>query len=517
MKDKAEETPPTDETEKSESLEEKLSEKNQYGWEIFSAEQKKDVRKFAENYFEFLKVARTERERTRYAIKRAEANGFKRVEIGQEISPLSLGEKIFYVNRNKNIALIVVGKHPLTERTNVVSAHMDTPRIDLKIRPLYEDSKSGTVLFKTHYYGGLKKYSWVTIPLHLTGIIAKKDGTVVEVEIGLDPKDPVFAIPDILIHLSRTIQSKRTTKDVIKAQEMNVLVGALPYERIQDESSNPTNGLNPTDQNVPNVEKKKKENIKNKFKTNILNILFEKYGIIEADFQSAELSLVSGLPPRYIGLDKSMIGAAGQDDGVCTYAAIESILGLGEIPLNTAIVALFDKEETGSNGNTGAQSAWIRFVMNDLNVRTGINETLTNLSLTLSNTFMLSADVGAPINPNFASVHDPKTAAVLGKGIIIEKYTGHGGKYGSSDALAEIMAYLRKLFEDAKIPYQISTLGDVDKGGGGTIAKFFAESFNCDVVDAGTPILNMHSPYEIVHIADLYATYLAYSTFMKSD
>ncbi|QEE14694.1 aminopeptidase [Promethearchaeum syntrophicum] len=478
------------------SLEDKLVNKFKHGWEIFTDDQKQETLKLADEYFDFLKNARTERERTTWTIKKAEENGFKRLEIGKNINKLNPGDKIYYVNREKNVAMAVIGQKSLIEKIHMIGSHIDTPRLDLKMRPLYEDGKAAVALFKTHYYGGIKKYQWATIPLHLTGLIVKKDGTKIPIDIGKNPDDPVFTIPDILPHLSKNVQNKRKSPETFKGEELNVLAGALPI----DENNN-----------------KDAKKVKEKFKINILKILNEKHGITEADLQSAELNLVSGLPPRYVGLDRSMIGAAGHDDGVCSWTGIKSLIDLKGAPKNTAIMSIFDKEEIGSNGSTGAQSAWIRFVMNDIMVRTGVSETLTNLHLTLSNTLMLSADVGSAINPIFPSVHDPLNAAVLGKGIVIEKHTGGGGKYGSSDVPAEIMAYIRKIYDEKTVPYQIVELGKVDEGGGGTIAKYFAESFNCDVVDAGTPVINMHSPYEIIHIADLFSTYLAYKTFFEAD
>jgi len=457
----------TEEKPKEPSLEDKLANNFKHCWEIFTDEQKKETLKLADEYFDFLKNARTERERTAWAIKVAEENGFKRVEIGKNINKLNPGEKIYYVNREKNVAMAVIGEKSILEKNHLIGSHIDTPRLDLKMRPLYEAGKASVALFKTHYYGGIKKYQWATIPLHLTGLIVKKDGTKIPIDIGKNPDDPVFTIPDILTHLAKKIQAKRKMPE--------------------------------------------------KFKINVLKILNEKYGVTEADLQSAELNLVSGLPPRYVGLDKSMIGAAGHDDGVCSWTGIRALIDIKKTPKNTAIMSIFDKEEIGSNGNTGAQSAWIRFVMNDIMVRTGVPETLTNLHLTLTNTLMLSADVGSAINPIFPSVHDPLNAAILGKGMVVEKYTGARGKSGASDVRAEVMAYIRKIFDEKTVPYQIVELGKVDEGGGGTIAKFFAESFNCDVVDAGTPVINMHSPYEIVHIADVYSTYLAYKTFFEAD
>ncbi|MHA1777460.1 MAG: aminopeptidase [Promethearchaeia archaeon] len=469
------------------SLEGKLTHKIPFAWEKYTDEQKRQVRDFSEDYLEFLRNARTERERTNWAVKQAQKFGFKRVELGKEINTLQPGDKIYYVNKHKNVALVVVGTQSMTEKTHLIGSHIDTPRLDLRVNPLVDDKQAGVGLFKTHYYGGIKKYQWTTVPLHLTGIIIKKDGTKVEIDVGRDAEDPVFTIPDLLIHLSSTVQAKRTMREVIKAEEMTVLAGGLPV-----------------------ADKKAKE----KFKLNILQILNEKYGILEEDFLSAELNLVSGIPPRYIGFDKSMIGAAGHDDGVCAWTSARALFDLKKVPAYTSVVCFFDKEETGSNGATGAESKWLYFVMNDLMVRTGISENISNLNVVLSNSFMVSSDVSAAVDPAFKTVHDIQNAAILGKGITLVKYTGSGGKYSANDANAETVAYMRQIFSKAEVPFQMGQLGEVDKGGGGTIAKYMAETFNCEVIDVGTPVLNMHSPYEIVHIADVYATYLGYLAFL---
>ncbi len=471
-------------------LEEKLTKKSPFAWEKYNEIQKKEVYSLATDYLKFIRNARTERERTKWAVQEAEKNGFKHVELGKEITTLKPGDKIYYVNKYKNVALVVIGKHPMTERTHLIGSHIDTPRLDLRVNPLVDDKQAGVGLFKTHYYGGIKKYQWTTVPLHLTGIVITKEGKRIEIDIGRDPDDPVFTIPDLLIHLSSTVQAKRTMREVIKAEEMTVIAGGLP---VSDEKA------------------------KEKFKLNILSILNEKYGLIEDDFQSAELNLVSGIQPRYIGFDKSMIGAAGHDDGVCAWTSARALFDINEIPPYTSVVCFFDKEEIGSNGATGAESKWLYFVMNDIMVRTGIPETITNLHLALTNSFMVSSDVSAAVDPAFKTVHDIQNAAVFGKGITLVKYTGSGGKYSANDANAETVAYMRKVFEEKKVPYQMGQLGEVDKGGGGTIAKYMAETFNCDVIDVGTPVLNMHSPFEIVHIADVYATYLGYLAFILHD
>ena len=486
------EAPKKSDEEKKPTIEEKLGHKVEFAWEKFTEEQRLDVRKLADDYFGFLKNARTERERTAWGSKQAEEHGFKRIEIGKDLSTLNPGDKVYYINREKNLALVVIGKKPITDGVHLVGSHIDTPRLDLKLRPLYDEGKAGVAMLKTHYYGGIKKYQWGTIPLNLTGIIIKKDGTKINIDIGRDPKDPVFTIPDILPHLARKVQGKRTMAEVLKGEELNVLAGGFPI--LGDEA----------------------KDVKEKFKTNILKLLNEKYGILEADLRSAEMNLVSGLEPRYVGFDKAFIGAAGHDDGICSWCGLRSLFDLEDIPEHTSLAVWFDKEEIGSNGNTGAQSAWVKFVIGDLLARSGESTVLTNLYRTLTNTFVLSADVGAAINPNFQSVHDPMNAAVLGKGMVIEKHTGSGGQYSSSDAVAEAMFYLRNMYDEKKVPYQVVELGKVVEGGGGTIAMYLAQSFNCAVVDAGTAVIGMHSPYEIIHVVDLYSTYRAYKVFFES-
>ncbi|MHA1521978.1 MAG: aminopeptidase [Promethearchaeota archaeon] len=479
-----------DSNESKSALEEKLTKKSKFAWDVYSDDQKKQVRELAEAYMEFLRNARNERERTTWAVEHATKNGFQPVKLGKDVETLQPGDKIFYVNKFKNVALVVIGKKSMTEKTHLVGSHIDSPRIDLRMNPLFDDEKAGLALFKTHHYGGIKKYQWATVPLHLTGVVVKGDGSKINIEIGKDPSDPVFTIPDLLIHLSSTVQGKRTMKDIMKAEEMTVLVGGLP---MADEKA------------------------KEKFKLSVLNLLHEKYGMVEEDFQSAELNLVSGIAPRFIGFDKSMIGAAGHDDGVCAWTSARALFDLTEIPEYTSVVCFFDKEEIGSNGATGAESKWLSFVMNDVMVRTGIPETMTNLNVVLSSSFMLSSDVSAAFDPAFKSVHDPLNAAVFGKGISLTKYTGAGGKYSANDANAETVGYMRQIFKKNNIPYQMGQLGEVDKGGGGTIAKYIAETFNCEVIDAGTPVLNMHSPYEVIHIADLYATYIGYIAFLLAN
>lgn len=457
-----------------------------FAWDGYTPEQREAAGILARDYMTFLGEARTERERVEFVERVAQGRGFKRIEIGTGES-LQPGEKVYYVNRAKNIALFVIGEAGPSGGLTIVGAHVDFPRVDLKIRPLYEDAKTGLALFKTHYYGGIKKYQYATTPLALTGVVVKRDGEVVRVNIGAAKDDPVFTIPDLLIHLARTVQTDRKAFDAIKGEEMNVLAGAT---RAGDEKA------------------------RERFKLAVLQLLNDRYGMVEEDFHSAELALVPAFPPRHVGLDKSMIGAAGQDDGSCSYLAVKALLDVHCTPPRTAGVALFDKEETGSNGATGAQSAWIRQVVADLATRTGGKDAPSALHQVLSRTRAISADVTAAMDPSFGSVHDPHTAAVLGKGVVVEKNTGHSGKSGTSEATAEFMAWVRRVLGDAKLPYQVGTLGAVDAGGGGTIAMFLAQAFNCDVVDAGVPLINMHSPFEISHVADVYSTYLAYKAFL---
>jgi aspartyl aminopeptidase len=473
-------------------LEEKLAFKSEFTWTKFTGEQKDQTKAFSREYLAFLREARTERERTAFAEKLAVEKGFRRIDFGSDSeTTVQPGDKVYYINRGKNIALFVIGEAPMTSGVHFIGAHVDFPRIDLKIRPLYEEGKAGLALLKTHYYGGLKKYLYATVPLALTGVVSRADGTIVNVEVGLDPEDPVFTIPDLLIHLAKNIQYDRKTPDVIKAEEMNAVAGSIQSDD---------------------------DKAKERFKINVLSILNEKYGITEADFYSAELTLVPAYEPRYVGFDKGLIGAAGQDDGSCAYLALRAILDLGiDIPALTVGTGLFDKEETGSNGATGAQSAWIRQVFADLAVRTGVKDSTTAINAVYSNVSMLSADVSAGFDPSFPSVHDPQVAAVMGKGVVLERHSGSNGKYNTSEATAEYTGYVRRLFDAANVPYQFGTLGQVDAGGGGTIAMFFAQALNCNVIDCGVPIINMHSPFELSHIADIFAGYLAYKAFFAAQ
>ncbi|MBQ3161775.1 MAG: aminopeptidase [Oscillospiraceae bacterium] len=428
---------------------------------------------FCESYKSFLDSAKTEREAVVTTIARAEEEGF--VEYKQGMS-LKAGDKIYYNNRGKAIILAVIGNEPIENGVHLAAAHIDSPRIDLKQNPLYEDNE--VALFKTHYYGGIKKYQWATIPLSLHGVAVKKDGTKVTICIGEDENDPVFFISDLLPHLAQE-QVKRTLNEGIKGEELNVIVGSRPF---------------------------RDDDISEKVKLNILSILNEKYGMIESDFLSAEFEMVPAFKAKDIGFDRSLIGAYGHDDRVCAYTALEAILGCDKVN-KTAVVCLTDKEETGSDGNTGLCSAYLENFLYDLAESFGVKgRTL------ISNTECLSADVNAAFDPTFPDVVERRNAAFLNYGVVVTKFTGARGKSGTSDASAEFVGRVRALMEKNDIIWQTGELGKVDLGGGGTVAAYLA-NMNMDVIDVGVPVLAMHAPYEVVAKTDVYMTYKAFSAF----
>ncbi len=428
---------------------------------------------FCESYKGFLDSAKTEREAVVTTIARAKEEGF--VEYKQGMS-LKSGDKIYYNNRGKAIILAVIGNEPIENGVHLAAAHIDSPRIDLKQNPLYEDNE--VALFKTHYYGGIKKYQWATIPLSLHGVAVKKDGTKVTICIGEDENDPVFFISDLLPHLAQE-QVKRTLNEGIKGEELNVIVGSRPF---------------------------RDDDISEKVKLNILSILNEKYGMIESDFLSAEFEMVPAFKAKDIGFDRSLIGAYGHDDRVCAYTALEAILGCDKVN-KTAVVCLTDKEETGSDGNTGLCSAYLENFLYDLAESFGVKgRTL------ISNTECLSADVNAAFDPTFPDVVERRNAAFLNYGVVVTKFTGARGKSGTSDASAEFVGRVRALMEKNDIIWQTGELGKVDLGGGGTVAAYLA-NMNMDVIDVGVPVLAMHAPYEVVAKTDVYMTYKAFSAF----
>ena len=438
-----------------------------------------EVMEYNEGYKDYISKNKTERACVKDSIRLAKEKGFKPLDSFETLKP---GDKVYVNNRDKNIALFVIGNKPLTEGMRILGAHIDSPRMDLKQNPLYESE--GFVLADTHYYGGVKKYQWVTIPLSLYGVIAKKDGTVVDVVIGEDDNDPVVGISDLLIHLAAEQLDKKAAK-VIEGENLDVTLGSMPL--VGEE--------------------------KDAVKANILKLLKDKYDIEEEDFVSAEIEVVPSGKARDYGLDRSMIAGYGHDDRVCAYTSLTAILDM-DVCDYTCCTILVDKEEIGSVGATGAQSLFFENTVGEMLVKMGI-DSFVQTRLTLSRSKMLSSDVSAGVDPLFVSVNDKKNAAYLGNGIVFNKYTGARGKSGSNDASAEYVARIRAVMDESNIHYQTAELGKVDLGGGGTIA-YILGNYNMDVIDAGIAVLNMHAPMEVVSKVDVYETYQAYKAFLKN-
>lgn len=430
---------------------------------------------FCEGYMKFLDDAKTEREAVTTAIALAEANGFMPYEVGRVYSP---GEKVYFNVRGKSLILCVFGKNSVESGIKILAAHIDSPRLDLKQHPLYESTEFA--LLKTHYYGGIRKYQWVTIPLALHGVIFKADGSCVTVNIGEDDNDPVFCVTDLLPHLAQE-QSKRTLADGIRGEELNVMIGSRPF---------------------------RDDDVSEKVKLNVMKILNEKYGIIEDDFVSAELEVVPAFKAKNVGLDCGLIGAYGQDDRVCAYPALEAILDCDN-PEDTAIAVLTDKEEIGSVGPTGLSSAYLRHFIESLADMAGVAPYTV-----IKNSKCLSADVTAAIDPTFSDVCEAKNASCCGYGVAMSKYTGSRGKSGCNDASAEFVAYVRSVFEQNGVIWQTGELGRVDLGGGGTVAAYVG-NMDIEVVDVGVPVLCMHSPFELTSKLDVYMAYKGFSAFIK--
>ena len=458
--------------------------KQQNGWTKKSSEEKEIIFNFSEGYKNFLNIVKTEREFVEETIKIVEKKGFKNAET---IDILKTGDKVYYLNRGKNIVLVVIGKDEIEKGANFVVSHADVPRLDLKGNPLYEDTE--LALMKTHYYGGIKKYQWVSIPLAMHGIVILENGEKVKVVIGEDENDPVFTIPDILPHLARKVQGERKAGEVIKGEELNILVGSVPTV-IAD------------------------KDIKDKVKHAVLEKLNEKYGLIEEDFISAELQIVPAFKAKDVGLDRGILGAYGHDDRICGYTSLQAILDLEEVPKRTAVCFIVDKEEIGSSGSTGLESNYLEYFMADLINKINGDYNELYLKKTLWNSKALSADVNDGINPMFKEVHDLLNAAKIGYGIVLTKYTGSGGKYSSNDADAEFVHEIRSLFNKEGISWQIGMLGKVDEGGGGTVAKYLAH-FGIKTIDAGPALLAMHSPFELASKLDIYESYRAYKAFFS--
>ena len=450
-----------------------------YGWKNITDSDRKTIMEYAEEYMEFLDMAKTEREAVEVSRDLAVSCGFRDIDTVERLQP---GDKVFGINREKSVYLAVIGREPLTEGFQAVGAHIDAPRLDLKQNPLYEDS--GLALLKTHYYGGIKKYQWTTIPLALHGVVVLTDGTTVRVNIGEDPEDPVFLVTDLLPHLSAK-QNVRKVADGVPAEKLNLMAGSIPL----------------ADADSENVKK------------NILAILKEKYGMEEEDFRSAEIEAVPAMKARSLGLDSSMVAAYGQDDRVCAFPALTALLRLEDAP-RTSLCILTDKEEIGSVGNTGMESRNFELFLIKLLEKSGITSPYA-LQKMLSASRALSADVTAAYDPTYPEVMEKNNAAYMGKGISIKKYTGARGKSGASDANAEYVAYVRGIFEKEGVAYQSSELGKVDEGGGGTIAYILANR-GMDVVDCGVPVHSMHSPYESASKYDIYAAFRAYKAFLGS-
>ncbi len=435
------------------------------GYTQITPAQREEMEAYAKRYMAFMNACKTEREATAWAIAQAQALGFRPYAPGMEAKP---GDKIYYNNRNKSIALAILGRESLAEGANICAAHVDSPRLDLKPNPLYEDSE--VAYFKTHYYGGIKKYQWPITPLALHGVVYRKDGSVIPITIGEDPSDPVLMISDLLIHLSAE-QMQKTLEKGIVAEQLNVILGTEP---IQGEGAELV-------------------------KLNIMKWLNQHYGLIEADFQSAELTMVPAGPCREVGLDRSLIAAYGHDDRACAFAEMDALFSL-EVPVKTAVCILADKEEIGSIGISGMQSHFFEHFMGGLCDAQG-----ARLEDCLANSFCLSADVSNAFDPTFAEVCDRRNNSYLNHGVAIMKYTGGNGKSRASDASAEAMGHVRSTLDKAGVLWQMATLGKVDVGGGGTVAAFMANR-NIVTVDAGVPVLNMHAPWELAAKLDCYMT-----------
>ena len=458
-----------------ELLKEQLFKKNENGRQKASEEVLNKADEYCEGYKAFLDSAKTEREAVKTAVAMAEKAGFTEFELGKKYNA---GDKVYINNRGKAVAFAVIGKEAVENGVNITAAHIDSPRLDLKPNPLYEELE--LALFKTHYYGGIKKYQWTAIPLALHGVFALKDGTIKEVSVGERDDEPKFVINDLLPHLAQE-QSKRTLNEGIKGEELNVLVGSHPFK--SDKGSELV-------------------------KLNILKLLNEKYGITEEDFLSAELEMVPAVKATDLGFDRSLIGAYGQDDRVCAYPALTAIIDI-DTPQKTALAVLADKEEIGSMGNTGLESDFLRYVIGDLAKMQSGDPTVA-----IRNSKCLSADVNAGTDPTFQEVMEKRNASVLNYGVVVTKYTGARGKSGTSDASAEFVASVRNMLDTAEIVWQSGELGRVDLGGGGTVAQYIA-NMGVDVVDLGVPVLSMHAPFETTAKFDVYMCYKAMYEFMR--
>jgi aspartyl aminopeptidase len=465
-------------------MEKCLTKKYGYAWDKYDSEDLKKVFDLGERYKAFMSECKTERECVEEMISRAKANGYRDLnEIIRENRKIMPGDKIYANNRDKALALFLIGTESMEKGLNILGAHVDSPRLDLKQNPLYEDTE--LAFLKTHYYGGIKKYQWVTTPMAIHGVVVKNNGEKVKIVIGEDEKDPVFGVSDLLIHLSAEQMAKKAS-EVIEGENLNIFAGSMPAK---------------TDE----------KDAKEKVKLNVLNVLSEKYGICEEDFVSAEIEIVPAGKARDYGFDKSMIMAYGQDDRVCAYTSFEAMMKL-EACSKTCVTLLVDKEEVGSMGATGMQSKFFENTVAEI-LHLSAEYSAVSIRRTLSNSKMLSSDVTAAYDPSYASVMEKANSAYFGKGIVLCKYTGSKGKAGSNDANPEFIAELRRIFDKENVSWQTSELGKVDVGGGGTIAYILA-NYDMEVIDSGVALHNMHAPYEIASKADIYETMKAYYAFL---
>ena len=457
-------------------LQEKLTMKQSSAWNSFNEKQKQSIFSFCEKYKEFLNEAKTEREATEFIIKAAKAKGFKELDSFDSLNP---GDSFFYNNKNKSAVLGIIGEEA---EFNMVGSHIDSPRLDLKPRPFYEDGN--LALLKTHYYGGIKKYQWFETPLAIHGIIIDKNGKKKEITIGENEEDPIFIISDLLPHIDRKINDK-SVKEAFEAENLNIIIGNIPIA--------------------------KEDNLKEKIKLGILSILNEKYGITEEDFISAEIELVPATKARDVGFDRSLVASYGQDDRSCAFSELKAFFN-SENKKKTRLAFFYDKEEIGSMGNTGAASQLMERMVEIILKKKGSKKTVNEV---ISKSIVISADVTSGFDPSFAGAFDLKNVNKIGGGIAVEKYTGSGGKYGASDANAEYVSFITRMLNANDVCWQAGELGKVDEGGGGTISYMIAK-YGCDVIDMGVPILGMHSPSEITSKADIYSAYLAYKAFFNS-
>lgn len=451
-------------------------------WEKYDEQELKKVFAVADDYKDFISLCKTERECVTESIRQAEAMGYKDMKtLIEQNGSLKAGDKVYMTLMGRTIALYTIGKRPLKEGLNILCAHIDSPRLDAKQVPLYEDTE--LAMLDTHYYGGIKKYQWVTLPLAIHGVIVKENGETVQIAIGEDENDPVVGITDLLIHLSAN-QLEKKASVVVEGEQLNVMLGNMPLKGEEKEA----------------------------VKANILKILEEKYGVIEEDFLSADLEIVPAGRARDYGLDRSMVMGYGQDDRVCAYTSLRAFLEVSEVE-RTACCLLVDKEEIGSVGATGMHSRFFENSVAELmNLLGEYNE--LDVRRALTNSKMLSSDVSAAYDPNYADVNEKKNTAYFGKGMVFNKYTGRGGKGGSNEASAEYMASLRQILNRNNVVFQTAELGKVDQGGGGTIA-YIAGNYGMDVIDSGVCVMNMHAPWEISCKADIYEAYKGYKAFLR--